>query len=282
MKKIILTLVMLLLAAPASAEVFIYCAADTPDSNGWVTVSYDASGEAELPRAFALDIQLDGAAVIVDVNDNVNDDYTVHPGTIQIDENGNVTDDGTAVADDDPKCGVLGANCITIEMGSLYVGAANAPPASGDLLRFQVDNNCNVTITGNAIRGDIVLEDVTVADVNAPGCEVNDMACFDTEDPQFGQWQLQGGPESWCCPLQGQGDATGDGFVDTVDLFLLRPPAFNVGYGNANYDCRADFTHDGFVDTVDLFLIRPPNFNVQLGPPCTTTNPELDPDDCGS
>ena len=279
MKKIILTLVVLLLAVPASAEVLIECETCV-DPNGWVTVSYDATDESELPRAFALDIQLTGGAVIVDVNDNINAYYTVHPGTIQIDENGQVTDDGTAVADDDPKCGVIGANCITIEMGSLYVGAANAPPDTGDLLKIKVDSNCDIEITGNAIRGDIVLENVTVAEVNAPGATVDCMDC----DPQIGaaQWAIQGKPDSWCCPLQIQGDATGDGFVDTVDLFLMRPPAFNVAYGNANYDCRVDFTHDGFVDTQDLFLIRPPNFNVQVGQPCTTTNPDLDPDDCGS
>ena len=272
MKKIILTLVVLLLAVPASAEVFVNCAADPPDSNGWVTISYDASGEVELPRAFALNILVTDGAAIVDVNDTINAFYTVNPGTIQIDsETGIVTDEGTAVAPGgDPESCSGDANCITIEMGSLYVGVANAPPDTGDLLRIQVDGNCDVVITGNTLRGDIVLEDVTVAEVNAPGCEVNDMDCYEGVNPT--KWAELGKPESWCCTNQPNGDATGDGVVNVFDLIALK---FAI---SGAYDCRVDFTHDGSINVFDLIRLK---FNVGTNYGFTCASEGYDPSDCG-
>lgn len=276
MKKIIFTLVVLLLAVPASAEVLITC---VEEANGVVSISYDASGESELPRAFALDIQLIGSAVIVDVNDNVNAYYTVHPGTIQIDENGTVTDDGTAVADDDPKCGVVGANCITIEMGSLYVGAANAPPDTGELIKIEVDSNCDVEISGNAIRGDIVLEDVTVADVNAPGCSVIGMDCDPGVNPTL--WETLGKPDAWCCPGQADGDNTGDGSCNVLDLFGVKR-AYGTNYAtaphgtaNGEYNCAADGNHDGNVNVLDLFNIKNHYGTIVYSPGCNNDGDDI-------
>ena len=95
MKKILLTLAVLMLASPAWAVVDITAVVD----GNKVAISYDARTEAELPRAFSLNIQLDDGASIVDVID-VNPDFPIHPGTISIDLSGPepVIDYGTPVA----------------------------------------------------------------------------------------------------------------------------------------------------------------------------------------
>ncbi|HUS71924.1 MAG TPA: hypothetical protein VMY06_02575, partial [Sedimentisphaerales bacterium] len=82
MKKIIIALVVLVFAAPAWATVTI-TAAQVGDTNE-VVISFDASGEGNLVRAFSLNLQLDDGATILDVG-NVNADYYISPGTIQID-----------------------------------------------------------------------------------------------------------------------------------------------------------------------------------------------------
>jgi len=87
MKKMILTLAVVLLAAPAWAAVEI-----TLENlgEGVIQIGYDATGETELVRAFALDIvATDGN--IIDINDySVGDDnagYGIFPGSFA----GNVT-----------------------------------------------------------------------------------------------------------------------------------------------------------------------------------------------
>jgi hypothetical protein len=160
-------------------------------------------------------------------------------------------------------------------MGSLYVGAANAPPATGDLIKIQVDSNCNISISGNAIRGDVVLEDVTSLDVNAPGCEVNDMDC----DPVTGQakWIELGKPEAWCCPGQREGDASGDGKVNIFDLIPLKA-SYGITWPAAGYDCRCDSTHDGKVNIFDLIKLKS-NYGTTVDAACSTYG--YDPSDCG-
>lgn len=277
MKKIIFTLVVLLLASPAWAEVLIECSSPN-DANGWVTVTYDSSDETELVRAFAIDISV-GDATIIDINDNLNDDYDVFPGTIEIDENGIVTNPGTAVAPGgDPESCSGDPNCRTIEMGSLYVGEGNAPATSGVLLAFQVDGNCDIVITGNVIRGTVVLENVSVADINAPGCTVDYLDCYEGPNPT--QWALQGKPKAWCCDGQQLGDSSSttpgqsDGACNVLDLFAVKRAwgkNFATGpWGTANgeYNCAADHNHDGYVNVLDLFVVKQ-NWGQTVGTGCT-------------
>jgi hypothetical protein len=63
MRKLILCLVVVLCAAPARADVKII----VKGGCGFVTISYDATGETELVRAFALDVTTDG--IITGVTD---------------------------------------------------------------------------------------------------------------------------------------------------------------------------------------------------------------------
>ncbi len=154
----------LLAAAPLTATVNITC---TNPSNGVVEVSYDSSQETVPVRAFALDITV-SSGVIISL-DNLNEDYYIFPGPIFISECG-FTELWTPVADSTypGTLGGLGTSGITIEMGSLYRGEANAPPSTGVLLTFLVSASCSVHVAGNTVRGGIILENGTSANIYAP------------------------------------------------------------------------------------------------------------------
>ena len=155
MKRIIVTLAVLLLAVPALATVTI--TVDPGAEPNTVVVGF-TSDEGQLVRALALDVQVsDPCAYIADVN-CVSTGYKIHPGSIDIDAGGNVTDEGTCA-------GVLDGNTMTSEQGSLYVGAGNAP-APGDLFIITL-GGCTLTeggdvvvsVSPNVLRGGVVMED---------------------------------------------------------------------------------------------------------------------------
>jgi hypothetical protein len=228
MRKISLILAVLLFAVPAWSEVLITCSID---GDNVVTVSYDASGEPNLVRAFALDIVVSGAD-ITDVNDEVSDYYYIYPGSIEIDGN-EVTSWGTIVADSNYPGTLSGPNAMTIEAGALYTptddSSPNAPPSSGDLFKFTMDAAGTVTITENEARNGVVLTDPDLdPDVNAPGCGKDE--CFSSSDPNYQAWLDAGQPQCWCWKRQCHGDADGKaqgniwaGFwhVGTDDLNVL-------------------------------------------------------------
>lgn len=174
MKKIVL-IAMLLLAAPAMADVNFTIVPET----GGAAINYDASGETELVRAFALDITVDSGATIDAITDykegvSVSGDkgYGIFPGSIDINDAGDINDVGTPVADPcqlpSDTQGGLGTAGITIEMGSLYVGGPNAPDATGTLCKVQVSADCNLTVAVNVSRGEVVMEGATQATTNLP------------------------------------------------------------------------------------------------------------------
>ena len=200
MKKIVLVVAVLLLVAPAMAEVKITCTQATgAGQENIITVSYNAISEANLPRAFALDITLTdtlGAnnAVISSItaakvgeSNNSSRGFGVFLGSDGVDINedtGEVNRPpagrgwGSPAANPADPCALagIGTNAVTVELASLYkgpqgVGNPNAPPKSGGLFTFTVNNKaCNVTITLNARRGGIVKENPNEpVDANLPG-----------------------------------------------------------------------------------------------------------------
>lgn len=200
MKKIIFVLTLLLLVAPAMAKVEISCTSD----GGEVTVRYDmTAGDANLPRGFGMDITLNNDANIVSVND-FNPDFWVYPGSIDINSTTYAIDsNGSAVASSTDYPGVTldgppDSNGMTIEMGSLYVGAPNAPDNNGVLFTFIVDADCNVAIAGNTARGNVVLETAVGDNTLYTGCTVT-LGCP-------------------TCP----GDMNPDGILKLQDLYILR------------------------------------------------------------
>lgn len=225
MRKLCFLLTALLLTAPAFAGVTISCA-QVSDTNE-VEVSYVATDDANRPRAFGLDITLDNGMLIGDiVSGTESDDYWVYPGTIVIDS-GVITDTGSPMA----PFGATGAldgkdtGGMTIEMGSLYNDPCDpehpdAPENDGDLFSFTVygADDCNVTISGNGARGNVVLEDTEPAgDVTYGTCEVvlevPPPACYDllttAEQALYDRYVTAGkDPTCWCWQYQCYGDAS--------------------------------------------------------------------------
>ena len=239
------------MAVPARASVDIFA---TDMGNGEVVIGFDARTEPNLVRAFALDIRLDNDVNIVDVT-LLNPDYIIHPGTIQIDAQGKVTDYGTPVA---PKSDLPGgtlpgldSNGITIEIASRYspVGPSspNAPDPFGPLfsLRFDGVGSCCgpsggcLTISPNFTRAGpsgIVMEspdEAVTVNLPAPLCvQIGPVCCY--AGTLCKQWEFVGSPACWCAagapganPRQCLGDAVGDSqgrqnyWTSTNDLAVL-------------------------------------------------------------
>lgn len=214
MRTLILALTVLLFAAPVWATVTITMEQDTEDPNK-VWIGYD-SDEAELVRAFALDITAtDGN--IVEVNDYaVGDDnggYGIFPGSfaaapIQVDPGTGLVlswdvagYSPVAPAGDPDALPGIGSSGVTVEMGSLYDTAA--PGNSGILCSVTVDENAtHLCVAGNAIRGNVVLESAAeVQDLDLPECLEIDrgvIECFPASNPKYDDWVAVGKPDCWC------------------------------------------------------------------------------------
>ena len=266
MRTLFLMLAVLLLASAAyAADVTISCTAD----GNVVTVSYTASVDVNIPRGLGLDIKLSNAETINTVTP-LDPNYWVYPGSY-----GDTNDPVGDPCDSSDTLPGEDSNGITIEMGSLHwppeVNSPNAPEISNDLLSFKVTGDCNVTISGNAARGKVVLYDATNEDdgrdVVYTGCVVG--GCFPPAHPDYDEWVAVGKPNCWCYPRQCNGDADGALFgknsywVSTPDLTILKAAwekALPDLAGEPNI-C-ADFDHELFgknsyrVATPDLTILK--------------------------
>jgi len=186
MKKLILVLA-ILLSVPAFAAVSISLVKESPDGNK-VDLNYNATDpcNGNLPRAFALIIEVNGTANVVDVNGykkgestSASRGYGIYPAKIVIDgNNGTVSQWGDPLAVQGAPGAydqVLPSQKFVLEFGSLYapVGdSANCPATSGTLCYLKMDCNSAlgaVTIKAteeDAYRGGVVLENGTTPDPN--------------------------------------------------------------------------------------------------------------------
>ena len=223
MRKTFFVLVVAMLTTPMWAAVTI-TATDLGD--GVVAIDY-SSDETELVRAFALDITVDAGTIDAISDFAVGDDnngYGIFPANfsryITVDPaTGEVSDWSVAgyspVADgNDPGAlGGLGTNGITIEMGSLY--DTKAPATQGRLCTITCSETCLLTVTTNATRGNVVLEDVSEATVDLTGAtnvQITVGATASYTGPQMDEWIAVGKPDCWCAsinPRQCHGDADG-------------------------------------------------------------------------
>jgi len=245
MRRVMFVVIVLLAGAEALADVDITCVADVNE----VTVSYDASTEPNLVRIFTLDVTVDNDAKIVKMPlSSFNSHYGVYPGSIVIDpETGEVDDQGSPIADRSqysPDSAAyngtlpgLNSGGVTIEMGSLYVGEANAPPSADVLFQFYVDKDCSVSIGENAVRKGVVLEDASrTFNLNSPGCSVTLGGC------------------STCA-----GDMDGDGWLSPSDVSnivsLLLPHASNYYWVPAPSGSCGDVNVDEWLSPEDVSAI---------------------------
>lgn len=246
MKNILLALMVLVFATPALAAVNI--TATQVDETNEVIISFDATSETNLVRAFGLDIQLDNDVNIISVT-GLSADYWVFPGTIQIDASGNITYIGTIAAEvgdlpGDTLPGPPDGNGVTLECASLYApvgpGSPNAPAKSGNLCSIIVSGDTCLSISANVSRAGptgVVMENPDeVVTVNYPAsCIVIDVnypegECMKASAPEYPAWESWGKPLCWCYARQCRGDIdgiiSGPFWVAVPDLNKLRP-AFN-------------------------------------------------------
>jgi hypothetical protein len=231
MRTLILTLTVMLLAAPVWATVTITTSID-PENDKKVLIGY-TSDEGRV-RAFALDIVATGGD-ITDIGDfAVGDDnggYGIFPGSfddnIVVDaETGEVVtwavEAYTPVApgDDPGALGDIIGPEITIELGSLYPEGGNAPSATeGTLCSITVDENVTeVCITANAIRGNVVMEDANEPDTLVVDCQPIGADC--TSALRFAEGDMAGSPLPPGPPFWGN-DGKPDGAVGSWDLQLV-------------------------------------------------------------
>lgn len=204
MRTMILALAVVLLAAPAWAGVTITL---TNLGGNKVAIGYDATSESQLVRAFALDVTVTDGNV-VDINDYAvgddNNGYGIFPGNFSL----YITVNGTGMVDswDDPNytpvapaddpgaLGGIGTSGATLEMGSLY--DANAPAKSGVLCTVTISEGTKkLCVTGNAIRGNIVMEDAGEV-IPVEACLLFD--CFPSTFTTYADWVTYGKPKCWC------------------------------------------------------------------------------------
>jgi hypothetical protein len=237
MRKMIFALVVVLLATPAWADIAI-TATDLGDGN----VQIDYSG-TELARAFALDITVDSGTIDAVTGFAVGDDnsgYGIFPANfsryITVDAaTGEVADwavagySPVADANDPGALGGIGTTGITVEMGSLY--DTQAPALTGTLCIVSTSDASSLSVTTNATRGNVVLEDASEATVDLSGAtDVPIGGAAGYTGPYPAEWQAVGQPDCWVAsinPRQCHGDADGTSqgknkfWVSTNDLDVL-------------------------------------------------------------
>ncbi|MCK4751948.1 MAG: hypothetical protein KAS75_00780 [Planctomycetes bacterium] len=282
MRKIAFLLAVLLISVPALATVTI--TATQIGSTNQVAITYVASSEPNLVRAFGLDITVTAGTIegISDYNtgecDSVNKGYGIFPGNIDVNtSDGSINDACSPVApsDDPGALGGLGTSGITIEMGSLYVDA-NAPGNSGTLCILTLglcpsETSATVNIAENTARGGVVLEDPSQdPTVNTvPGAVTVSCECY--IGPDLTEWRAVGSPDSWCYDRQCHGDASGS--TETIGK-----GTFHVGYvdlgifidgwtdGGSDVNVMAsDFTHSSETIGKGTFRVGYEDLDVFIG-----------------
>ena len=193
MKKLLLLIIMVIFVTPTWATIKIMAVPDCDPQaiegfpvtgSGVVAIKYEGP-PAELARAFALDISVDEGVIegidhyVRGISTATNRGYGIFPGNfsryITVTDEGEVEDWGvsnyTPVADPNDPGALTGLNTrgITIEMGSLYIGDANAPDPEGILCTIKCTQTCNLSVTLNATRGGVILEDASEAVVDLTG-----------------------------------------------------------------------------------------------------------------
>ncbi len=246
MKKLILVLAILVVAAPAFALDINLVRQGTTNL---VDVRYTGADPCNLPRGFALVIDVNSKAVITAVagyktgeSTSTNRGFGIYPATIAIEANGAVTGWGTPIASDsDPLPAgadqVLPSQKIVLEFGSLYApvhDGTNSPAVDGNLATLTVDCNgsagsINVRMIGETTyRGGVVLENGTTFAVSKSLAITCGNDCFPSGYTTYASWVTLGKPSCWCAPPNGSGyQCKGD-----ADGLTQNPPSNYRVYSN--------------------------------------------------
>lgn len=256
MKKILVTLLVLALCAPAMAFTVDIA------TSGVVTLTTEA-GEANIVGV-SLDLSVDGGATI----DGLSTDppFDIYPDA-GYDLGGSYTygAGSPAAIIAGPGQATLPLAAVAISFGNL--NGASTPGADGAAsVSFTVTPSAgtNLTITENAARGGIVAIDGTSLDINSVtgGPIGSTPECLKNTAPYYADWVAFGNPACWCYEYQCGGDAdglsVGTSFTGiqrcTVGDLNILLAAFNVyepggvlnsGPGVGPVGICADFQHTG-------------------------------------
>ncbi len=223
-------------------------------------------------RAFALDIDVNNGATITGISGFYSGEgagYGIFPGNFRdiiVPTAPNWAEPNytpVAPAGDPGAAGAIPGAAITIELGSLYDGDGNKPPADGTLCVLTIDapnGSCDVCIAVNPERGNVVLDDANEAATNLPICRPIEFAepeCYPSGLASYQDWLDLGKPDCWCgaaavdpeCKYQCYGDAACDGQIldwriYSNDLVLLANNWKKKGTDPMLDPC-ADVAHDG-------------------------------------
>jgi hypothetical protein len=160
--------------------------------------------------------------------------------------------------------GGLGTSGITVEMGSLYVDG-NAPPSSGPLCTITVDQACCVTVSVNAGRAGVVLEDASTITPTLTGGCITGGGC--TPDPACLRADI-------CSTTYGAPDGliTYQDYVWLANYYPLKPATVNDCLGDASC-LRADIcsttygapdgliTYQDYVWLANYYPLKPATVN---------------------
>ncbi|MBN1787712.1 MAG: hypothetical protein JW806_04890, partial [Sedimentisphaerales bacterium] len=264
-----------------------------------INIEYSNADPCNLPRAFALDLSIDGTGSFTSLTNYFTEGecnatlrgYGIFPARIVIDSEGDVTDWGNPLAAEDSvgtTNQVLPSSHIVLELASLYMDS-NAPATSGVLCTLGVDCGSATAITmvdEDVYRGGVVLEDGTQVDVSVVdedtcgACltlgKVFSVACNPTVNltvtqAMLDKWEYLSRPNCWCCDAQKCGNGAYGGSsinrVDTVDLGALKASWFKA-HTVVGYNPCVDFNLSGRVDTVDLGILKSHWFRTVAGGDC--------------
>jgi len=265
MKKNVLVLMALLIAAPAMAAVTITAATDGEDPGvfriDYLATGDDASGAYSLISGMAINITISaGTMDIVPGSYKSNGEstsaspgYGIYPGSIVFDVNKQVTSYGDTVAPggDPGALGDLPGSACTIEAGALYDDDAipsAQPLVAGTLCKFQVTGipECPAVIDVTLDLEDVHRKGIVMEDGGPPSSVVLVPCSFCT---------APSGPACWGYLTQCHADSTGDGNVNTADFSDFRD-SWGKTYPDVAYNPCADYNRDGTVNTADFSVFR--------------------------
>ncbi len=270
MKKVILMLAVIAMAAPLYAADPCDVVFDGDGSGGILVLSYTTNNGA-LPRGIGLKcevlgidtVDVDSGAVVTDPCFNTFIDYAfMDPCNFTIGAGHPMADPCFAGVLD--PCDAV--DVFSICMGVLdQTGGKNAGPAtSASLISIPLTSTADsvtIRISEDPLRGGVVGSalttnlpiDVTVTFVT--DCYVVGQPRGNSGDTitqaNYDAWEAAGKPEVWCCPFQPCGDANGDGYVNSQDYL---PIGAKIGT-TASENPREDINHDGFVNSQDYLPV---------------------------
>ncbi|MDH4203621.1 MAG: hypothetical protein OEV87_12115, partial [Phycisphaerae bacterium] len=253
MKKILVSLLVLALCAPAMAATVTIN--DNADGTGTIVVD---AGAGNSIVGLGLNIDATGGNITaLSIDATANPTFNIYPDAAhdrEVATPGSYTyGAGTPIADQVAAGEVAVGNNVAISVGCL--NGASTPGATGAqtiTINVTVDATTNICVSENALRGGIVLTDGTGVDIDGTTVcgDVTAGGCY--TGPDQAQWDLVGKPDSWCLVSQCHGDANGTTEVISKVVRQVGYQDINIlvaGFNKAYVDpvstpwIAADFNH---------------------------------------